>query len=639
MCGIAGYIGYGNASEYCDLANSIQKHRGPDSQDKWLAENVGFAHQRLSIIDLSDAGRQPFVKRNLIIVFNGEIYNYKELKEQYLLEVDMRSATDTEVVLELFSQMGSKCLSLLRGMFSFSIWNTDTKELFLARDHFGIKPLFYSLEDNKLAFASELKTLLGTVITSPKVNLNVLVKAVSYTWIPGNDSIIEQIKKLPEGSYAFFSQVTGEFKVTKYYELKVAENPTNILAVTSFVSDSVRSHLVSDVPVSAFLSGGLDSSLISKIAKDELGSLETYTIGRSDEDASVERMARDEDYARALAQSEGFDHNEFLLGSDIIKYLPKMVYHLDEPIGDPAAINTYLMCFNAESKGRKVILSGMGADEIFFGYRRHKAFMVAKLFNSLPNPVLYIIMRLVNILPVKIGNRGLRLTRWAKKFLSFVGLSDSESYRMSYSYYNDVELKDLFISNIESSLDQIKSDHEALFNKVDTSIQNKICYTDIHNFMNGLNLTYTDRSSMAASVEVRVPFIDKFVIEKAMAIKGDQKYKGNTLKYLLKKSAENFLPRDIIYRPKSSFGAPIRSWISKDLVGLIDTVLSEQSILKRGVFNPLKVRQMIEDDRHGQSDFAYQIYQLLTIEIWFRIFIDKQDEFLSQIELTPTVNK
>ena len=222
-----------------------------------------------------------------------------------------------------------------------------------------------------------------------------------------------------------------------------------------------------------------------------------------------------------------------------------------------------------------------------------------------------------------------------KEILSFVGQSDSESYRMSYSYYNDDELKDLFIPNIESSLDEIKNEHESLFNSVNSSIQNKICNTDIHNFMKGLNLTYTDRSSMAASVEVRVPFIDKFVIEKGMAISGEQKFKGKTLKYLLKKSAENLLPKDIIYRPKSSFGAPIRSWISKDLVGLIDTLLSYEAILKRGVFNPSKVRQLIEDDRLGKADYAYQIYQLLSIEVWFRIFIDKQEEFLSQIELTP----
>lgn len=635
MCGIAGFIGYGDVSNHCDKANKIQRHRGPDSQGKWLGEGVGFAHQRLSIIDLSDAGSQPFVKRKLIIVFNGEIYNYAELKDKYLSEIDMYSATDTEVVLELFAQMGPKCLVLLRGMFAFAIWNTENKELFLARDHYGIKPLYYSLDNNRFAFASELKTLLGTVVTTPKIDLNVLVKSVSYTWIPENDSMIEQVKKLPPGSFAFYSQVNGELKVTQYYELKVSENITNILSVSDSISDSVKAHLVSDVPVSAFLSGGLDSSLISKIAKDELGGLETYTIGRSNEDASIERMARDEDYARTLADLENFEHHEFYLGSDIMKYLPKMVYHLDEPIGDPAAILTYLMCYNAERRGRKVILSGMGADEIFFGYRRHKAFMLARRFNSLPKSLIYFIKRFVDILPVKIGNRGFRLIRWSKKFLSFVGQSDSESYRLSYSYYNDDELKDLFIPNIESCLEQIKNDHEALFNRVDASIYNKICYTDIHNFMKGLNLTYTDRSSMAASVEVRVPFIDKFVIEKVMAINGEQKFKGKTLKYLLKKSAENLLPRNIIYRPKSSFGAPIRSWISKDLVELIDSVLSEHAILKRGLFNPLRIREMIEDDRLGKADYAYQIYQLLSIEIWFRIFIDKQDEFLSQIKLTP----
>ena len=381
----------------------------------------------------------------------------------------------------------------------------------------------------------------------------------------------------------------------------------DVRTISHLISESVKAHLVSDVPVSAFLSGGLDSSLICKIAKDELGSLETYTIGRSDEDAAIERMARDENYARALAQLENFEHHEFFLESDIMKYLPKMVYHLDEPIGDPAAINTYLMCFNADRRGRKVILSGMGADEVFFGYRRHKAVMFAKGFNSLPKPLIYSIKRLVDILPVKIGNRGLRLIRWAKKFMSFVGQSDSESYRMSYSYYNDDELKDLFTSDIESSLNRIKNEHESLFNKADSSIQNKICYTDIHNFMNGLNLTYTDRSAMAASVEVRVPFIDKYVIAKGMATNGKQKYYRKTLKYLLKKSAENLLPRDIIYRPKSSFGAPIRSWVSKDLMGLIDSILSEQALLNRGVFNPSKVREMILEDRLGKADYAYQI--------------------------------
>ena len=283
MCGIAGFIGYEDASGYCELANQIQKHRGPDSQDIWLGEGVGLAHQRLSIIDLTDAGSQPFVKRNLVLVFNGEIYNYTNLRDEYLTDVEMYSGTDTEVVLEMFSQMGPKCLSLFRGMFAFAIWDTDANEIFLARDHFGIKPLFYALDEKKFAFASELKTLLGTIITAPKVNIETIVKAVSYTWIPGNDSIIEQVKKLPPACYAYYTPATGEFKITKYYELRISEDPTDISTISHLISDSVNAHLVSDVPVSAFLSGGLDSSLISKIAKDELGSLETYTIGRSDE--------------------------------------------------------------------------------------------------------------------------------------------------------------------------------------------------------------------------------------------------------------------------------------------------------------------------------------------------------------------
>ena len=635
MCGIAGYIGYGNARELCMQANEIQRHRGPDSQEVWSNGLVGFAHQRLSILDLSDAGNQPFIKRNYVIVFNGEVYNFKELKSSFLESVNFKSQTDTEVVLEMFALLGPECLQYFRGMFSFVIWNTETEEAFLARDHFGIKPLFYSFQDNKLSFASELKTLLGTVVKNPSINMSSMVKAVNYTWLPGNDSIIMEAKKLPPGNYATFSINTGDLTLVKYHTLHVADNYISTEDLLAEITGSVNAHLISDVPVSAFLSGGLDSSLISKIAKDRLGELVTYTIGRNDVDSSVERMSRDEDYARLLVNKEGFDHNEFVLGSDIMRFLPKMVYHLDEPIGDPAAINTYLMCFHARENGSKVILSGMGADELFFGYRRHKAFMIAQKYRALPSFIRKIIWNVVTLLPVKIGGRGLRLIRWSKKFLSIAEQSNSESYRMSYSYYSEEDLKKLFLKNVDEEITEVKTEHEKVFNSVSGSVQNRICNTDVHFFMQGLNLTYTDRSSMAASVEVRVPFVDKSVIETAMTSDGNQKFTDGTLKYTLKKAAESILPKNIIHRPKASFGAPIRSWISKDLVDTIDDILSLESIKKRGIFNPNYVRGMIEADRAGQADYAYQIYQLLSIEIWFRIFIDRDSSYDNIFLISP----
>ena len=639
MCGIAGFIGYESIENYCRKANHIQLHRGPDHQGLWSVGDVGFAHQRLSIIDLSESGNQPFVKKNHVIVYNGEVYNYRALAREHLPGVEFFSNTDTEVVLELFLKYGKDAVSLLRGMFAFAIWDINKEELFLARDHFGIKPLFYHLDQSRLAFASELKTLLGTVVSKPIVNLSVLVKALNYTWVPGDDSIVQGVLKLPPGHLASYKKSTHQIAVEKYHNNEVLDLPFTPEELSKVVVDSVKNHLVADVPVSSFLSGGLDSSLISKIAKDELGSLNTYTIARAEEDSKVERMSRDEDYARELARAEGFNHKEFLLGADIMKYLPKMVYHLDEPIGDPAAINTYLMCYYARQKGVKVILSGMGADELFFGYRRHKAYMIARAYDSVPNAIRKCIEYGVRILPVRAGRIGLKHVRWAKKFLSFADKSPSERYRLSYSYYSEEELLELFQSDVSDEISNLIKEHDSLFNSVSSSEYNMICNTDVNYFMTGLNLTYTDRSSMAASVEVRVPFIDKVVVKQALRVDGRLKYSNNVLKNILKQSAEKLLPKKIIYRPKASFGAPIRSWISNDLKFLIDDLLSPESIQSRGIFDGSKIKAMLDADREGKKDYAYQLYQLLTIELWFRIFIDKREEYLHDIKLTPLETK
>jgi len=627
MCGIAGFIGYNNKNLLAEQANIIQKHRGPDNQSVWYDEYISLAHQRLSIIDLSEAANQPMQKSDFVIIFNGEIYNFKELRSTHLNGVSYTTQSDTEVVLDMLIKYGEKCLDFFIGMFAFAVYNKSSHEVFPARDHFGIKPLFYTSTEQGFAFASELKTLLIVPDFNRTINIKSLTACLNYLWIPGNNTMFENCFKLPPSHYLKID-ANNHLEIHKYWELKESiiseKEDVLIKQLGKVIDESIKRHLIADVPVSSFLSGGLDSSLISVVAKKYNPNLSTYTIATANKDKRIERMPSDEKFAKFLSGKFNFDYNEILIDADIIKILPLIVKSLDEPIGDPAAINTFLMCSALKAKGVKVVLSGMGADEVFFGYRKMKALLIAKKYKNYPGFIKMILELVVAHLPVRILGKGFRLSRWSKKFISFANLPFDEAYRMSYSYYSHEELKKLLNNNHDDKVDNLIIDHARIFNeKYQKDIINQMCYTDINMFMVGLNLTYTDRSSMAASVEVRVPYIDKDVISTGMGIPGEFKFRNKESKYILKKAARKYLPDKIIYRPKASFGAPIRSWISNDLKDYVDDLLSMENIKKRGYLNADYVKDIIEKDRAGKEDNAYRIYQLLTLELWFREFVDK----------------
>jgi asparagine synthase (glutamine-hydrolysing) len=516
-------------------------------------------------------------------------------------------------------------------MFAFAIYNTKSNELFLARDHFGIKPVFYTQINGAFAFSSELKTLVNIPGFNKTINHKALVSSINYRWVSGNESMFNGCFKLPPAHYILYDKRSG-IKLVKYWELdeKVSTNSKEnemVGKIEETIKRSVERHMVADVPVSSFLSGGLDSSLISVLAKKTNHALSTFTIGTSEKDQEIEKMPDDEKYAKILADTFEFDHHVIKISPDIIKDLPEMVKILDEPIGDPAAINTYLICKSAREKGVKVLLSGMGADEIFFGYRRQKATLLALKFNKIPKIIKSVIILFVRLLPVKLFGKGFKLGRWAKRFTGFANLPIDEAYMRSYSYYDRAELSKLLKPAYVPAIEKIFVEHKQIFEaKFKNDPINRICNSDLSMFMLGLNLTYTDRASMAASVEVRVPFIDKIVITSAMQVPGKLKYKDGESKYILKKAAERFLPKKIIYRPKASFGAPIRSWISNDLKHMVDDLLSKENIEKRGFFNYRFVHKMIDNDRKGIDDNAYQIYQLLTLELWCREYLDKKSQ-------------
>jgi asparagine synthase (glutamine-hydrolysing) len=640
MCGIAGFTGFKNNIALAENANIIQQHRGPDNHQIWNDETIALAHRRLSIIDLTEAANQPFKKNNLVIVFNGEIYNYKELQQQLEKEKGVKfiSSSDTEVILEMYRCYGKGCLDQFIGMFSFAIYDLNDESLFIARDHFGIKPMFYTIINNSFAFSSELKTLVGIEGFNKTINPKSLVSCLNYLWVSGNETMFNDCYKLPAAHYLTYNRSQG-LQIKKYWELDdKIQNQKSEINIAQDLSDTLREsvmrHMVADVPVSSFLSGGLDSSLIAVLAKKKNEQLSTYTIGTLSKDKKIEQMPDDEKYANIVAGIFNLDHNVIKISANILNELPSMVRALDEPIGDPAAINTYLICKAARDKGVKVLLSGMGADEIFFGYRRQKATLMAVRYNKLPNFVKKASALLVKNLPVKLFGKGFKLGRWSKRFISFATLPVDEAYMRSYSYYDTKELNELLRSDYLPAIEEIKQEHKMLFNsKYKGDLINQICHIDTHMFMQGLNLTYSDRASMAASVEVRVPFIDKIVVTKAMQIPGRLKITKGISKYILKKAAEKFLPKEIIYRPKASFGAPLRSWISTDLRTMVDELLSEEVINKRGFLNYSFVKRLIDKDRKGEEDNAYQIYQLLTLELWCREYVDQHEKIIYKEEL------
>jgi asparagine synthase (glutamine-hydrolysing) len=626
MCGIAGCYQQADGHKLTDIMTERLAHRGPDSGATWSHEDertsIHLGHRRLSIIDLSTSANQPFIKGGLTLIYNGELYNYRELRAELAKQgVSFITNGDTEVVLEAWRHWGPKALERFRGMFAFAIADTATGELALARDPLGIKPLLYLRRGDGIVFASELKALLAAVGSELKIEPGAMVASMLYYWVPEQRCSIQGVRKLPAGSWARF-RPDGTQEEHQYWRVQdvardAAAGPAADLK--SVIEESVTAHLIADVPVSSFLSGGLDSSIITVLAHQQAASVDAYTITFRPEDQKLEAMPDDAIYARKVARQFGIELHEIEISPDIVDMLPKMVGFLDEPIGDPAAINTFLMCQAARERGVKVILSGMGADELFGGYRKHLACLMASRYHRLPGAVRWPARMAVDAMPVSIGNRGLRYPRWAKRFMTFAELPEEARFRRSYALYDPADLTGLVGPDLATSVSSVIDEHAAIYddNELDDEI-NRMCLADTRLFMAGLNLTYTDRASMAASVEVRTPFVDLIVAQAAFSIKGSDKIRGRTAKAALKDAAENWLPNEIVHRPKASFGAPLRAWVRNDLRELINDVLVGGELTQLGMLRKEQVRRLIADEQAGREDYAKQIWQLLSMELWYR---------------------
>ncbi|MFE3849641.1 asparagine synthase (glutamine-hydrolyzing) [Streptomyces griseorubiginosus] len=630
MCGIAGTYRWPDGKIVTDRLTDTLAHRGPDGSGRYGHPvgdgEVQLGHRRLSIIDLSETGAQPMAKDSLVLTYNGELYNAPELRaELEAAGVRFRGTSDTEVLLEAWRRWGTDCLPRLRGMFAFGVFDERTGELVLVRDQLGIKPLFLIRRDGGLAFASELKALAAATGGKLEVDHAALVASLLYYWVPDSRCAFREAEKLPPGSWLRI-RPDGQVQRGRFWNLKdvAAEGQARARAgeqpdLAAVVEESTRRHLLSDVPVATFLSGGLDSSWLTALAARHQPGISAYTIGFRAEDARFEAMPDDLRYARQVAQQFGVDLHEIEIAPNVLDLLPQMTYSLDEPIGDPAAINTFLICQAAREAGVKVMLSGMGADELFAGYRKHLANLLALRYQRVPRPLRRGASAVVDRLPVATSRRGLRSVRFAKRFLSFADLPEETAFRRSYTMYDQDELLALVDPDLAGTVDDVLTEHADIYqdNELDDFV-NRMCLGDARMFLPGLNLTYTDRSSMAASTEVRVPYVDVEVVKAAFTVPGDRKIVGRQGKAVLKEAATSILPREIVYRPKGLFSAPLRAWMSRDLAPLVREVVNDGELVRSGFLRRDALNRMVAEDAAGQQDFSKHLWHVLTLEYWYR---------------------
>ena len=624
MCGIAGAYQQVDGRVTTEAMGRCLDHRGPDEEGSFSYTDeridVHFAHRRLSIIDLQH-GQQPLAKRPFVLCYNGELYNYREIRAELATGgASFATTSDTEVILESWRRWGPECLRRFRGMFAFALLDQTTGSLFLARDQFGIKPLHYIRRKDGVVFASELKALVNTFGAELRMLPQALVASMLYYWVPDQLCSVRDVEKLQPGTWAEF-RPDGTCRVESYWDIveEAAAARETHYDLGEVIEDSVNAHLVADVPVSSFLSGGLDSSIVTVLAKRAYPQIDAYTIRFRAQDHRLEAMPDDAIYARKIARRHGIELHEIEISPDVVDLLPRMVDILDEPTGDPAAINTLLMSEGARAAGVKVLLSGMGADELFGGYRKHVACVLAGRYRELPAFVHRSSNGVVERLPVTAAGRGLRYARWAKRFTTFAELPEEAAFRRSYSLYGPAELAALLSPEMQRDIDDVIAQHLQVYedNLLPDQV-NRMCLADTRLFLPGLNLAYTDRASMAASTEVRVPFVDPVVFRAAFSLAGREKVSGKSGKIALKRAAQAWLPNEIVHRPKASFSAPLRSWVTRDLREVIDDSLLGGELVGTGFLHRPAVAALVEDHRSGREDRSKQIWQLLTLEFWYR---------------------
>jgi asparagine synthase (glutamine-hydrolysing) len=657
MCGIVGFQG-DFPRELIGAMSGAVAHRGPDGEGAALLEGAGFAptglgHRRLAIIDLSAAGIQPMtvapdagggLRAGLTQSYNGEIYNYRELRAELAAAGhQFHTATDSEVLLHLYERDGLAMLERLNGIFAFAIHDArpdgrpagvERGALFLARDHLGVKPLYYAEVPEGFLFGSELKALLCHRGLSREIDPMALHQMLAYLWTPAPRTMLAGVRKLEPGT----ALVVHDGRIRRqwsYYLVPYdgATDPRGMAEqsaeLAERVATAVRRQLVADVPVGAFLSGGLDSSAIVAMMRRAQPDqrIACFSIGFAD-DRDVEGNPADLPYARRVARHLGVDLHEVVMDPGAIGRLAEMVALLDEPQADPAPINALMIAERARAMNIPVLLSGAGGDDLFGGYRRHWALRFERYWRWLPRGVRAGMQHLAQGAASGAGAQqsDVALRRAAKMF-AYAGESD-ERRMIAYFWWSTETLRrslytpqfaaataafDTATPLIES-LRRIPAERDAL---------QRMLFLESRHFLADHNLNYADRAGMAVGVEIRVPLLDLDLVRFATRVPAALKQQGRVGKAIFKRAMEPYLPHDVIYRPKSGFGAPLRRWLRQELRAQVDETLDAGALRRRGFFDPTAVRQLIERDRSGAVDGSYTVFALMCFELWCRRFIDR----------------
>ncbi|MFH0809605.1 MAG: asparagine synthase (glutamine-hydrolyzing) [Pseudomonadota bacterium] len=626
MCGIAGILNRDGKKVDAELMGRMRDaltHRGPDDFGSHIEGSIGLAHRRLSILDLSTAGRQPLCNedRSVWITYNGEIYNFATLRaELEALGHHFASHTDTEVIVHAYEQWGLECLDRLRGMFAFGLWDSRRRRLWLVRDRMGIKPLFYSALPDALLFGSEIKSLLEHPAVSRRLDRRALAYYLAMNWIPAPHTLLADVRQLLPGHFLLLEN--GSQRNVCYWDLSFREAGNGGRRAwqeefDALMDSTVREHLVSDVPFGAFLSGGLDSSsLCWWMSRNLAQPLKTFSFAFS------ESTYNETPYARMVARRMGSDHREASVTPELVDILPRLVRHAEEPTADSSMIGVYYLAREARREVT-MVHSGDGADEILAGYETYKAYALTNIYRHLPRALRRFVRSLVNCVPASDAK-----VSWDTKLRRFVAGAEwppEDAHAMWRVIFDHDERSELLAPlwhdpEIRADIVDVYREYFARSDAKDPL--NRMLYVDSRLYLPNDMLVKVDRMTMAHGLEARVPFLDHKVVEFCASVPKELKLCRGSGKYLLKQVMRERLPAPVLRRKKEGFNVPNARWLRQELKPFVTDVLSERSMREMGIFSPIAVRKLLEDHFSRRRENSHRIWCLLTLSLWWRTFME-----------------
>jgi asparagine synthase (glutamine-hydrolysing) len=626
MCGVYGILDLGDrTSSAARLARmgAVTIHRGPDDEGTFFDGPLSMGMRRLSIIDVA-GGHQPISNEDdsISVICNGEIYNFRSLRKD--LEARghrFKTLSDTEVIVHSYEEYGDDFVRRLDGMFGFALWDARRRRLLIGRDRLGIKPMYLKREHGRLLFASELKAILNALDTTPDLDRIALREYLALGYVPAPLSIFDGIEKLEAGCVFSYDVCSATDSIERYWRREPASVPKDIdwvAAVREQLETSVVSQMVSDVPLGAFLSGGIDSSsVVALMARHSAQPVRTYSIGFDSDTAGA--MYDELHYARRVAELFSTDHREIIVRPDVASLLPRLLWHMDEPVADSAFITTHLVAELARHDV-KVILSGVGGDELFGGYRRYLGAYYDRWMSIVPKGVTkHVLMPLARTLPSDRHSTLLNLARYARSFILAQGLDKQTRYRQYVGVFSDRSLDRLLVENNGAPANALVRAFDGITSSDDLAALMEV---DLMTQLQDDLLLLTDRMTMASSIECRVPLIDQALVDLALAMPSSMKIKGRDLKHVLKRAMRGVLPDDVLYRSKRGFGAPMGAWLKGSLAAMMDGLLSKDAVAKRGLFSANVVNELKDSHRRSTEDYTDHLQALTNLEIFARIYVD-----------------